>query len=50
VLGKPSDTVVLEDLIMRYSVKELKDIAERAILKAKERQADETAWRLSYTR
>jgi len=26
-LGKPSDTVVFEDLIMRYSVQELKDIA-----------------------
>lgn len=26
-LGKPSDTVVIEDLIMRYSVEELRGIA-----------------------
>jgi hypothetical protein len=38
-LGKPSDTVVLEDLIMRYSVEELQGIANRAIEKTRNRRS-----------
>jgi hypothetical protein len=49
-LGKPSDTVVLEDLIMRYSVEELQGIANRAIEKTRNRRSTEREWQLSYTR
>ncbi len=35
VLGKPSDTLVFEDLIMRFSVKELTEIVERTVEKAR---------------
>ena len=49
-LGKPSDTLILEDLIMRYDVAELKEMAERAIEKCKDRQEQSTSWHYSYTR
>ena len=35
VFGKPSDTLVFQDLIMRYSTQELQGIADRAIQKTK---------------
>lgn len=48
--GKPSDSLVFEDLIIRFSVEELKGITERAISKVMERQSDSVDWRMSYTR
>jgi hypothetical protein len=49
ILGKPSDELVFEDIIMRHSLKDLGDIVERAVEKVKEKQRDETDWRESYT-
>lgn len=49
VLGKPSDTLVFEDLIMRFSVKELTEIVERTVEKAREKHIDSTFWQESYT-
>lgn len=49
-LGKPSDTLVLEDLIMRYDLEELQAMADRAIDKCRDRDSKSTSWHFTYTR
>jgi hypothetical protein len=49
ILGKPSDTLVFEDIIMRYSSKELGEMAQRAVEHLKKSQGEETSWRESHT-
>ena len=38
VLGKPSDNLVFEDIIMRYSLQQLQEIVQRAAEKVKNTQ------------
>lgn len=45
VLGRPSEALVFEDLIMRYSVEDLAGVVRRAAEKAKKRQSEEIGWR-----
>ena len=49
VLGKPSDNLVFEDLIMRYSLQQLQEVVQRAAERVRAAQGEEVAWRESYT-
>jgi hypothetical protein len=50
VFAKPSDTLVFEDLILRWSVEDLRSLLERAAEWAMRREGESDCWRLSFTR
>lgn len=45
--GRPSEIFIFEDLMLRYSVDDLKGILERAVSKVMEKQGNSNAWRRS---